>query len=423
MRYFDNLVPTMENLETFKQVFFQESFEPSVAIEAIYYFAHPFFAHNCLNEKTLDALDEETHQGLFNWHRQLLEAVKGIHASEEDAYHQSLSRQYLSVRDVFMRARDGARGDRIYYLETKLGKTDFIGDIHSDPEAILSILEGTGFLESVKDKSPHRLVFMGDYVDRGRAHLSTTALLLTLKYVFPDRIVLLRGNHDGGEILEDGQLKLPYKKYEEEPAEDFFPTYLEALERLKGPWRGILAAYLTFWKSLGQIAFIRSGDTIDMAVHGGVPRPVKSEQKSEFAYLSALSELTDETSVDAFGRQMIQNIMWSDPYRGTGDLREGMGRFYFTEAQATDFLTTLQVNRLFRGHEAVEEGFREHFDGKVFTVFSTGGQGRYTAYDFVEPKWARVDALGRLSSHALKKFEMGTKIFEKHIDNHYHFDL
>jgi calcineurin-like phosphoesterase family protein len=41
-----------------------------------------------------------------------------------------------------------------------------------------------------------KVVFLGDYIDRGEHSLECIILLLAYKMAFPSRIVLIRGNHD-----------------------------------------------------------------------------------------------------------------------------------------------------------------------------------------------------------------------------------
>jgi hypothetical protein len=70
------------------------------------------------------------------------------------------------------------------------GRLIFVGDTHGDLEATEKIIHR--YL-----KSDNKLVFLGDYVDRGPASLENINFLLGKKIEHPDSLYLLMGNHEG----------------------------------------------------------------------------------------------------------------------------------------------------------------------------------------------------------------------------------
>jgi len=89
--------------------------------------------------------------------------------------------------------------EKIFALETKLiqlesGRVIFVGDTHGDLEATEKIIHS--YL-----KSENKLVFLGDYVDRGPASLENINLLLGKKIEHPRSLYLLMGNHEGHAVF------------------------------------------------------------------------------------------------------------------------------------------------------------------------------------------------------------------------------
>jgi len=70
------------------------------------------------------------------------------------------------------------------------GKVVFVGDTHGDLEASQRVAEQ--YL-----KKPYRVVFLGDYVDRGDDSEANIQYLLGLKLEHPEGLFLLAGNHEG----------------------------------------------------------------------------------------------------------------------------------------------------------------------------------------------------------------------------------
>jgi hypothetical protein len=70
------------------------------------------------------------------------------------------------------------------------GQIVFVGDTHGDFEATKTVVKR--YLSSDR-----KLVFLGDYVDRGGASRANINYLLCLKLAYPASLFLLQGNHEG----------------------------------------------------------------------------------------------------------------------------------------------------------------------------------------------------------------------------------
>jgi len=81
-----------------------------------------------------------------------------------------------------------------------------IGDIHGQFYDLLKILSYTDLLKSHMDPN-QKVVFLGDYVDRGINSIEVTLLLLGLKIEYPHNVILLRGNHESRVMTEQYNCK------------------------------------------------------------------------------------------------------------------------------------------------------------------------------------------------------------------------
>lgn len=329
---------------------------------------------------------------VYVFHEFLIEEILKIRRDEESELNYSLIMENINMKVIEDEMEDGKSSDRIYFFRNDDYEYYFIGDIHSDNYIIDRIIEEIDLYKKVIHGEKVRLIFLGDYVDRGKEHLKTLEKIMVLKYIFPGNIFLLSGNHDGGDMKDD-EVSLCIRKPTEDKPIDYFILYLDEITK-KNPTfpREIITKYLQLFKATAVLAFVSYRGHIISGVHGGIPRPLRGEENI-YGYITSLSRLTDESIINFMGETIINNILWSDPIEVHIDPYENRRRFGFREEEFNRFSEIIGIDILIRGHQVKENGFESFFNDKLYSVFSSGAileEGininPSTAYEWVKPK-------------------------------------
>ncbi|KAG2198982.1 Metallo-dependent phosphatase [Mucor mucedo] len=207
------------------------------------------------------------------------------------------------------------------------------GDIHGQFYDLLELFNVGG---DVKDTN---YIFMGDYVDRGYFSLETFTLLMVLKAKYPDKITLLRGNHESRQITQ------VYGFYDE----------CQTKYGNANVWKYCCSVfdYLT-------LAAIIDGTIL--CVHGGLSPDIKA--LDQMRTIHRLQEIPHEGS--------FCDLMWSDPDdidtwavspRGAGWLFGGKVTSEFNHINGLSLIA--------RAHQLVQEGYKYMFpNDELVTVWS-----------------------------------------------------
>jgi len=209
----------------------------------------------------------------------------------------------------------------------KAKKVIFVGDTHGDLEASQKVIK-----DYLKPKN--KIVFLGDYVDRGPFSKENLDFLLKIKKENPEQIFLLQGNHEG------------YKFFKFSPAE--------------------------FWESLNSEDFQKYSQIVEkfplavvvkdiIALHGVLPD---------------LKNLEDFEKIEN-GDENWFRICWGDFYDMAGENlgidiftgRPRFGRDYFFK-----LMKRFKKKVLIRSHQPDSPSFM--FDDKCLTIFTSSACSR-----------------------------------------------
>eukprot|EP00887_Chlorella_sp_A99_P008233 scaffold12.g8233.t1 len=224
------------------------------------------------------------------------------------------------------------------------------GDIHGQFYDLTELFKVGG------DCPQTNYLFMGDFVDRGFYSVETFLLLLALKVRYPERITLIRGNHESRQITQ---------------------------ARVYGFYDECLRKYgsVNVWRYCTDVFdYLSLSALIDgriFCVHGGLSPTI--------ATLDQIRVIDRKQEVPHDGAMC--DLLWSDPEEGVegwGLSPRGAGYLFghdiASQARLGGALTTSdghsrfcaanKVDLIARAHQLVMEGYKWMFSEQVVTVWS-----------------------------------------------------
>ncbi|MEM1511357.1 MAG: metallophosphoesterase [Candidatus Jordarchaeales archaeon] len=235
------------------------------------------------------------------------------------------------VKELIHEASKAMEGEAPY-LEAEGERVIFVGDTHGDlPSTIAAVKK---FFSSKYDL----LVFLGDYVDRGSEQVGNMNYVLSLKLEYPDRVILLRGNH-------------------ETPLANQYYGFIEAVSRKYSP--SLYEAYVSIFSLLPYACLLNEEI---LCLHGGIAKEL--ERLSQLRILPREEDVSDPVAFQ---------VLWNDPQegiRGFSPSPRGPGIYVFGEDVFTDFADRNGVEVMVRAHEAFPQGFKWYFKSRVLSLFS-----------------------------------------------------
>jgi diadenosine tetraphosphatase ApaH/serine/threonine PP2A family protein phosphatase len=221
-----------------------------------------------------------------------------------------------------------------------VGPAWVIGDLHGNFHDLLRVLITTGAVPEC------RIIFLGDYVDRGSYSLEVILLLFTLKAAYPGLYCFLRGNHEFAKVNEQYGFK--------EECDARYPD--------TDIWIRVNQLF-----SFLPLACVLNDATI--CLHGGIGPDCQC-----LARLRAIDVPIDDPSPP---EGIVSQIVWSDPgdINGFTESARGCG-FTFGDVQLLEFLKRSKCRKFLRAHECVMHGLQSFGNKSGLTVFSTSNYSK-----------------------------------------------
>ncbi|HEY3094633.1 MAG TPA: metallophosphoesterase family protein [Nitrososphaera sp.] len=227
----------------------------------------------------------------------------------------------------------------------ELEKLAVVSDLHGDSKSLFRILSEIN-CERFLSNPMNKLVFLGDYVDRGSDSVGVMYAVCHLKGTYPDSIVLMRGNHEAPAEFPFSSHDLPY----------------EIEGRFGGRGKEVYQKLLSIFKSFTLATVVQQKLLL---VHGGLP--------TEDAAIANFGESIATAQENHVRSRVLEELLWNDPRQidtepGWEISRRGLGR-HFGSSISRRWLQASGTKAILRGHEPCQ-GFRLDHGDTVMTLFS-----------------------------------------------------
>ena len=222
----------------------------------------------------------------------------------------------------------------------------FVGDTHGDIDITHEIIKN--FITEPLDDYENTLVFLGDYVDRNVRDIENINYILRKKIEYPEKIVLLRGNH------EEFSLNRRYGFFTnliENQLEDLYPDY----ERIF---------------SVLPLAFLNTDYRV-FACHGMIPVVEVPVSLNDIENLPKIAKFENFPTI-------LAQIIWNDPDPNESDQSTPSWRGLGINVGRNDllkFMNNNNISLIIRSHFPYPEGYRLLFNEKILSIFSTPNYG------------------------------------------------
>eukprot|EP00918_Siedleckia_nematoides_P040158 GHVU01087170.1.p1 GENE.GHVU01087170.1~~GHVU01087170.1.p1 ORF type:complete len:385 (-),score=89.11 GHVU01087170.1:208-1362(-) len=185
-------------------------------------------------------------------------------------------------------------------------------------------------------------LFLGDYVDRGYYSVECVALAMTFKIRYPDRVTILRGNHESRNLTQVyGFYDECFRKY---GSADVWKSFTDTFDFL-------------------PLAAVIDGDIF--CDHGGLSPALPA--LDHVRKLDRMQEVPQEGA--------MCDLLWSDPstpedeHDGWTVSQRGAGYVWGPEV-SRQFLHDNGLSMIARAHQLIDNGWTWSHDKKVVTIFS-----------------------------------------------------